>query len=560
MEVLNIADLSTVRDKAYKVRTKWFDLGISLQVDADTLESIRQRFKTHEECFLEMLTVWLKSSSKNKTWRALVKALRDDAVGYGQLADEIEAKYCLNEGREESEQGELVGSTRKRASSYCANMEPTKHSRVDIKPLLLTGTGLSTKQVLDDDGMISRKELQNLQQQYEQVQSELQQTKRDHLKENELQNANIQRLKAEAQGLQKQLTQQQSQASTKINKLETENQKLQSELAQQRSSQQRLVEQAVQSTRQKVKDLEKEVSALKQQLATSRQGLEGLLEQVISTNVKGIKEAEKSVSEYKTQMNELKKKGQLTVAVDDKNFKIQCQELHTIKELFTRDECDVAVDGEKIYIYNKIDGLYSYCAKSKKVQQIDKLTTSTNKNPAFAVIDHKPTLIGGRHVESDTSLYKDSNTLLSLTDQIQLKWEEIYPTMPTARSSATAVTTRDILIVAGGEKRGDREINSIEIMDIVLKQWSTVCGLPFSAIKPQVIIYGERVFVSGMCRADRVVGDAKRNAICMLDNLVNSSNLTFTEQCEFTWNNIKPVPFNDCTCAGLSGRLLAFGG
>ena len=28
---------------------------------------------------------WSKSSSKNNTWRALAKALHDEAVGYGEL-------------------------------------------------------------------------------------------------------------------------------------------------------------------------------------------------------------------------------------------------------------------------------------------------------------------------------------------------------------------------------------------------------------------------------------------------------------------------------------------
>ena len=235
--------------------------------------------------------------------------------------------------------------------------------------------------------------------------------------------------------------------------------------------------------------------------------------------------------------------------------------VHTIDELFTCDQCDVAVDGEQIYIYHERKGLYSYYDKIKKLQQLNCLTTSTqcHINPAFAVIDHKPILIGGR--EKDTrgySSYKYLNTLLSLIDLKQLKWEEVYPAMLTARSSATAVTTRDVLIVAGGETLQHGAINVIEIMDTVSKQWSTVLGLPFSTIKPQIIIFGNKVCFSGKCSTDRAI--SKRNAICMLDNLVNSSHLTFAEQCTFTWSNIKPVPFDNCTRASLSGRLLAFGG
>ena len=101
----------------------------------------------------------------------MAKALHDEAVGYGELADKIEQ---LNEGKEESAQGEQAKS-RKRESSNC-DREPNKRSKVDTKPLPSTGT----QQVVNNDGVIEPQDLQ--QQQYEQLQAELQQTKRDYQK------------------------------------------------------------------------------------------------------------------------------------------------------------------------------------------------------------------------------------------------------------------------------------------------------------------------------------------------------------------------------------------
>ena len=116
MACLNIQDLCMVRDKAHQAKDKWFDLGLSLKVDPGTLASIRiQHHAVPGDCYREMLMEWSKSSSKNKTWRALAKALRDEAVGYGDLADKIEQS---NEGKEESAQGEQAKS-RKRESSNC---------------------------------------------------------------------------------------------------------------------------------------------------------------------------------------------------------------------------------------------------------------------------------------------------------------------------------------------------------------------------------------------------------------------------------------------------------
>ena len=41
-----------------------------------------------------MLKQWLKRATPKPTWRALVDALRRDAVGEGQLAEELGVKYC----------------------------------------------------------------------------------------------------------------------------------------------------------------------------------------------------------------------------------------------------------------------------------------------------------------------------------------------------------------------------------------------------------------------------------------------------------------------------------
>ena len=81
---------------------KWYHLGVELQVNISTLNSIRTQFHDPQDQLLEMLKVWL-TTSDNASWKALTDALGSRSMGVSHLAGVLETKYCLVEGTEESQ-------------------------------------------------------------------------------------------------------------------------------------------------------------------------------------------------------------------------------------------------------------------------------------------------------------------------------------------------------------------------------------------------------------------------------------------------------------------------
>ena len=87
-------DLGQVLEAVMDVAAQWYPLGLQLKVKTGTLDSIRTQFQSPRDQLLEMLKTWL-TTSDSHIWRTLIDALRSQSVGAGQLACELEEKYCL---------------------------------------------------------------------------------------------------------------------------------------------------------------------------------------------------------------------------------------------------------------------------------------------------------------------------------------------------------------------------------------------------------------------------------------------------------------------------------
>ena len=92
-------DLGLLLEELLDVQHNWYPLGLQLKLRTETLDSIRQRFSDPTCQLLEMLKVWL-TTADNPSWKTLTDALRN--VEASQLADDLEAKYCLVEDMHES--------------------------------------------------------------------------------------------------------------------------------------------------------------------------------------------------------------------------------------------------------------------------------------------------------------------------------------------------------------------------------------------------------------------------------------------------------------------------
>lgn len=101
----------------YDVRSKWNNFGLELEIKHSELEAIRKKHNDDpDECFKELLSIWLKKLDPKPTWESLVSALKSKTVGYEQLSEEVRQKH--------------LSST----SSSCASMVSTVQSLPHTKP------------------------------------------------------------------------------------------------------------------------------------------------------------------------------------------------------------------------------------------------------------------------------------------------------------------------------------------------------------------------------------------------------------------------------------------
>ena len=91
-EVLTLREhLEDAYSKLFKARTEWFNIGLTLNVDGNTLTAIRQEHSSnHGDCLRDMLAHRIKATD-SLTWGDLCKSLRHVTVGRSDVANEIEA-------------------------------------------------------------------------------------------------------------------------------------------------------------------------------------------------------------------------------------------------------------------------------------------------------------------------------------------------------------------------------------------------------------------------------------------------------------------------------------
>ena len=84
-------DLRKVQRAAWDARAKWYNIGLELEIDPGTLDAIKANNEDVEDRFRAMLTTWLKMVQPKPTLAALAEALQSPTVGFGHLAERIQA-------------------------------------------------------------------------------------------------------------------------------------------------------------------------------------------------------------------------------------------------------------------------------------------------------------------------------------------------------------------------------------------------------------------------------------------------------------------------------------
>ena len=198
------------------------------------------------------------------------------------------------------------------------------------------------------------------------------------------------------------------------------------------------------------------------------------------------------------------------------------------------------VDGNVAYFMSR-DG--QICSYESSTQKWSELTRCPHSDSSLAVIRGLLTAIGGRKSGA-------VNELLSIQ---YIEWVEHFPPMPTKRSNTAAVTTKQHLIVAGGES--GHKLSTVEVMDIQTLVWSTAASLPHHYSGASATICGDQLYMLG--GLDMSGAKVKSVLTSSLTKLLQSC---YEFSSDSVWHRIADVPVYRSSCAAVNGELVAIGG
>ena len=91
---ISFKDLGKVLKDTFAARSKWYYIGLELEVEASELDAIKANNSDVDDCYLETLKCWLKGVAPKPTWAALAEALASDMVGKSDVAVILRSKHC----------------------------------------------------------------------------------------------------------------------------------------------------------------------------------------------------------------------------------------------------------------------------------------------------------------------------------------------------------------------------------------------------------------------------------------------------------------------------------
>ena len=90
---LGIDDLKVLQEELVDVSSKWYNIGLQLNLQPGDLDNIKLTEHVDvRSCLCEMLKLWLKRG--HPTWQLLVEGLNSRSVSEMELAKQLKKKYC----------------------------------------------------------------------------------------------------------------------------------------------------------------------------------------------------------------------------------------------------------------------------------------------------------------------------------------------------------------------------------------------------------------------------------------------------------------------------------
>ena len=203
--------------------------------------------------------------------------------------------------------------------------------------------------------------------------------------------------------------------------------------------------------------------------------------------------------------------------------------------------------------------VYSYDSDTREWHRLPDATCTKS---ALVVVDHVPTMVGGRISRVAT------NILLSLLGKGSDKiWLPYLPAMPTKRFNTAAVCSGHSLIVAGGKDDHNKRLATVEVLDTDIQQWSIANSLSHPFTEATISVCGERLYMLGGYDED-----VSRSVLsCSIPELLQSCQpqppagelpTAPTKQSTkaMLWQHVADVPQYWSSCATFCGQLVAVGG
>ena len=206
------------------------------------------------------------------------------------------------------------------------------------------------------------------------------------------------------------------------------------------------------------------------------------------------------------------------------------------------------VDGNVAYFMNDSGDVCSYNSTTMRWSLLPKYTY---RSSSLAVINGQLTVIGGCKNAYWSNTY--TNKLLSLDEGFfYTSWSDVFPPMPTKRCGTTVITSKEHLIVAGGDTGPllSDALNTVEVLDTKALVWSTVASLPHRYYSASSTICGDHLYMLGELDDN---DKTKLVLTCSLTELLQSSSSS-------VWHRVADAPAYNSTCAAVNGELLAVGG
>ena len=107
---------AVVLEAVWEARSKWYNIGLKLDISAGTLDSIsKANNQNPDDCLTAMIKDWLMSGRPKPSWAAVARALKSPMVDFAQLAEQLPQQNTYSIDTDHSSSSSITG---KHSRSY----------------------------------------------------------------------------------------------------------------------------------------------------------------------------------------------------------------------------------------------------------------------------------------------------------------------------------------------------------------------------------------------------------------------------------------------------------